>query len=368
MSTATSTFPGQPAVSAIAPKQDGLPTVTTDQFPALADSMTFTYKPAGPERRAPSADIELTMADGGKKRIRVQTPRMRIPWGISDNSKWNSSDPSKIKFTADLSFDRHETDKEQNNLLKFIMSVETRVIREAKKNKADWLPLIKEAADSDELCIDDSNIVRRPMTDQEVMKAFRSAIKPKKTVKKDTGEMQTYPAMFKGKCRKNKNNDVVTSFWRDDVPDPVTKKMKVAPCPMEYARCAPKSGGLEVSLIIEASSVWFMPTTETFGVTWNVNQVRIYSDKVLSSGYGDCTSSYAFGDGASVVTPTTNKRSREDDESDSHAAGVAKKAKTEEANRGKRTRDNEEDDNAAPSAKKPKTEPEAKETKVESVQ
>lgn len=329
---ASSSFPGGSSSSSSAPVPGGV--LQPKDVPARLNDLSMTYKPSGGDRKAPGADIKIKLGDTPSW-LRIVTPRLRMPYGLSDNQKFADS-PDKIKYTTDLSLDDLQTKPEQKEILQAVLSVESWVVQQVKANAKDWMPLVEEQPEEGEdvsaAMAAGGTAKTRPMDAKEIARAFTSCVKKARQVKREDGSMVTYAPMLKFKCRKDKSNGVTTGIFVDEGIDPATNKRKVSPGHVSQARVK----NVVVSEIIEPSSVWFMPATGKFGVSWFVNQIRIHTDVPTNGGtVADRTTTFAFPDAGECHMGENKRKSPEEEEEDAAAAPAedagepkAKKAKT----------------------------------------
>ncbi|QPB44249.1 hypothetical protein [Medusavirus stheno T3] len=328
---ASSSFPGgSSSSSSSGPVSGGI--FQPKDVPARLNDLAITYKPAGGDRKAPGADIKIKLGDTPSW-LRIVTPRLRMPYGLSDNQKYAKT-PDDLKFTTDLSLDDLQTKPEQKEILQAVLSIESWVVQQVKANAKDWMPLVEEQPEEGEdvsaAMAAGGTAKTRPMDAKEIARAFTSCVKKARQVKREDGSVVTYAPMLKFKCRKDKSNGVATGIFVDEGIDSATGKRKVSPGHVSQARAK----NVVVSLIVEPSSVWFMPATGKFGVSWFVNQVRIHTDAQNGGGsLADRTTTFAFPDAAECEMTENKKRKAPEEDDDASAdptaePSAAKKGKT----------------------------------------
>jgi len=295
----------------------GFPNVRAEEIGSLLPHLQLIYSPAKENQQA-RGEIKIKVPPKNElQTVRTATPRVYIPFGLGDNSKFAKGE--KVKYSIQVSLANLEHNEELKALFKYVLAIETWIVKFLTANKEKMLPMVEDDDDDDQEGgrddgdDDESGAAKltvkskkmRCMTDKEIKLAFKkgSAVKPGREVEdKVSGEKKTYPAMLKFKCRQDRTGGMRTTFWQDNYEDidghtGLPRPMMV---PFSAARTVPGTGGLEAALIICPESVWFMGTG-AFGIHWYVNQVHIYHDRILSGARPDVTSTYAF---TNVLSPS----------------------------------------------------------------
>lgn len=288
----------------------GYPNVRPNEIATLLPLMQLIYFPAKDKQPA-RAEIKVKLPPKNElQTIRTATPRVYVPFGLGDNLRFAT--PDKVKYSIQVSLTNLEHNEELMALFKYVLAIETWVVKNITARKDKMLPMVDDDEDEDDDEYEDGEnqevgamssltvkaTKKRLMTDKEIKLAFKqgSAIKAGREAEdKETGEKKTYPPMLKFKCRQDRTGNIRTTFWQDNFEDvdPNTGLPRPVLVPFSAARTVPGTGGLEASLIISPESVWFM-ANGSFGIHWYVNQVHIYHDRILSGARPDVTSTYAF--------------------------------------------------------------------------
>jgi len=190
---------------------------------------------------------------GTKKSLRIQTPVMRIPFGLSSSTLYESSG-----MTVNVSFDQYESNPQLKQFFEFIKKFDNRVFESGKSSHKDWFPGKKYIP--------------------EVLEAnFKRNIKDPKDPK--------YSPLMKFKVPQIKDKYEIDVFIENE---PTTMEA-LTPNAMIIA-------------IVEPRSVWIV--NGNFGVTWTVRQIKIVESGPIGEGIKE-SGGYAFRDSEINYTKRT---------------------------------------------------------------
>lgn len=295
--------PAAAAAAAAAPyagagSASGYATCHYREYEKIANFIVVGDKVKSRDTAPPSASVSLWRGQGHQVQpLRVQTPVLRLPYGLSDNTRFLKKDATgkfteKVKHTLDMSLKDWETKPDINAWVEFVWAVEGAVVETAKKNRATWFkpPVVGIGRGGSA-----ANSAPATVSDDVILSHFKSSIHfcPPDKKNKD-GQPANYPPTFKSKCRYNRGN-LITTFWSDII-DPATGK------PTKLTADHARTKGILQTSMIEVGPVWFMPT-EDFGVTWLVNQTKILTTQDGNS--QEVTETYAFDDADAAYTFAT---------------------------------------------------------------
>ena len=170
------------------------------------------------------------------ERVAFTTPKMRIPFGINIFEE----EGKNPKYSLDLSLDGIETDPKIKAFHDAILSLEQKIMKDAKKNSLAWLK-------------------KKNVSDELIKTLFSSAIKYSKD--KDTGEINTkYAPTFKGKLPywEGKMKTIVFDHNRSKLEGDIVNNF---------------TKGRSITSIVKCSGVWF--SGGKFGMTWQFEQIKL---------------------------------------------------------------------------------------------
>lgn len=179
--------------------------------------------------------------------LRLQLPKMYMPYGISDNIKFIKDDTENKKYWINLSFGDYESNSKYGELKSLIESINEKIIDSACENHQAWF--------------------KKPFKNRDIVEEkFNSSIIYSKD--KSTGEIKNdYPPTFKVNL-KGINDNITTKFFdssRNEIDDVFTKKTK----------------GTNIITIIYGK-LWI--SSSGFGISWKVDQAQIF----LNNSTGNC--------------------------------------------------------------------------------
>lgn len=179
-------------------------------------------------------------AQGGQKRIVLQTPAILAPFGLSAYAQ----NPNELpNYTIDVSFKHADSDPKVAQFLALMRKLDETVLAAAKARYKEWD--IK----------------------KDFVEAYFKPLVTDNKINKTTGAI--YPPQMKTKVPLRDGNVNIAVYDENQKPvspDYITK-------------------GSTVSLIIELCNVWFMGKTQ-FGVNWRVLQVQVKDRPEVQGGYG----------------------------------------------------------------------------------
>jgi hypothetical protein len=182
----------------------------------------------------------------------IQTPRMHIPYDMSDNSTYSSGDESQKKYTVSLSFrgmdrehDPSASKKVQTNarrlreLHEVLAAIKQRIVEEGKLHSGLWLGI--------------------PNADETVINAlFNPIIRQSK----DASGLPNgkYADTISGRVM-YKDSKFITTVYDDPKGEPIDVEGSL------------KKGAV-VSSILEAGSIWM--TGGKLGISWRIGQCHLW--------------------------------------------------------------------------------------------
>lgn len=174
-------------------------------------------------------------------RVNIQTPKMRLPFGISKN-QWNDND--RPKYTVDLSFEKESNDK-LDAFHKMLEDIDEFVMKQAIEHCKEWLGKNKL---SKELSEELYNSVIRKYKDPQT--------------KEFTGK---YPDTLKLKLPQRNGKFMCKAFGPDKQEVDLEEALKP---------------GAKVIAIMQISQIWI--STMGFGVSLNATQLKVYPPMKLT--------------------------------------------------------------------------------------
>jgi hypothetical protein len=178
-----------------------------------------------------SINILYKYPDGKVAPLRIQTPRMRLPFGFSIFVPKKAEEKQGISATVSFSFQGMDIDSNIEALYQLVNSVDRLNLEKIEQNALEWLGKKKSKEILEEL--------------------YSAGIKP-------PPEGKDYASTFRTKVL-SWNDKINTKFFD-------SSKEPIAP-----TECAPGSEGVG---LVELSKLWIGP--KEFGVTWNCLQVKCY--------------------------------------------------------------------------------------------
>jgi hypothetical protein len=179
--------------------------------------------------------------------FRVQLPKMGLPFGVG---KFTNPDTGDTKYSLDLSMKDIEPKVIEN-----FQKIEEAIIDYAEKNSVELF---------------------KKKRSKEILKEFyKSFIK---FHEEDGEQSDKYPPRFKAKLWTT-NNDFSCDVFDSVKVDGAYPKIK-----LNVDNCDEIiTGGSHCEAIIQASGIWVVQ--DSFGISWSVNQLKIYKNANSLSGY-----------------------------------------------------------------------------------
>lgn len=203
----------------------------------------------------------------GEGRLLVQTPEMRVPFGIS---YWPGENGAPDKYSLDLSFDGHDSRDSVRAFLAMIDSLDRQLIKTGFESSMSWF--------------------KRKLPSEEVLEAlYTRSLRYSKD--KETGEITNkYAPTMKVQLptRDGKFDFPVFNGAREEID-------------LMNVFNTGNTKGAKAQAILQLTSVWIVGSK--FGITWKVKQLKFVTPAALNG--------YAF------------QRTEDDDEEDEAAAAAA---------------------------------------------
>lgn len=214
-----------------------------------------------------TARINYRYGDGeDSQKMIIQTAKMRVPFGISNDEKFGSG----TKWDIRLSFQGEERTKSIQRFRTCMENIDKAVINKCLENCGNWL--------------EDDEYDEKLLT-----KCFKSSIKKSKK--------ENYADMFKISIPFNQENTAPRS--NIEFYDSSTN-----PTPIDYSDVKP---GSEVVCLIEVAGIWMSPGTNQFGLSVRLVQMQVFQTKQLK--------------GFQIQTETDDYDELEDDKEDTESVG-----------------------------------------------
>jgi len=208
---------------------------------------------------------------GEKQSIILQTPKMRMPYDMSQFKQDNAPADADAKYSISLAFNNMESDEKIKTLFDKLTSLDKRLINLGIKNSQKWF---------------------KAKHNKEVIKALYSPI-IKYYKDKETGEISDkFAPTIKLKLPRSKDKKFVCQVFND-------KREQV-----ELESVVGK--GALVQTLMKCSSIWF--AGGKFGVSWRVEQMKVTPSKRLQG--------YAFEDSDDECDDVEEVTAIEDSSSD----------------------------------------------------
>lgn len=199
--------------------------------------------------------------------IRIRTPPMRVPFGLSDNINFvGEEDKKAIRFYLELSLDNYESDPDMMALYEFASALEDADIEAVNTHKDEWVPKFGKGKGKPK-----AKAEKKDVSD------FYTT-----TIKFSEDATKNYPPRLRTRCN-SKFGQVTTKFYNKnkkvpllnpDTGEPVLNPATGEPR-MVYSIMKPENLGRGdvVEVILERGSMWF--GNNQFGSRWMVKQVLV---------------------------------------------------------------------------------------------
>lgn len=189
--------------------------------------------------------------------LRIQTPKMALPFGVS---KWESTPGSSTyKYLMEFSFnDYNNGDNKMKTFYENIKAIENKVKNEAETQSVAWF--------------------KKKQSRELIDEFFKSQVKV--SLDKDGEESDKYPPRLRSKVIHSEQDgfkiDVYDSEKNEDG---------------EYERLVLDKDNLEETIprgskavaILECTGIWFVE--KSFGISWKVAQVKVFKNQNKLSGF-----------------------------------------------------------------------------------
>lgn len=189
-------------------------------------------EPKGPDGKAKTVYVNYSKGN----RLIVQTPEMRMPFGLS---KWDNDGKSTPKFSLGLSFDDMDSRSSVKAFYDMLVKMDDLAVETAIKHKKTWFK-------------------GKPYTDDTLRAIFTPSIKFPKD--KEGNVKNDYPPTFKVSLGYNEKENVLTT----EVYDAHKNQINLLDCETKGARAA---------VIMQCAGIWM--TQMGFGLSWRAIQVRV---------------------------------------------------------------------------------------------
>jgi hypothetical protein len=187
----------------------------------------------GEQTKNKSGGNQVSLLYEGGRRIILQTPKMAVPFGVSEYVPENNAGP--VKYSLDASFKGVPEDTRLNRFLEVAHAIDTRMIDLAVENSKAWFG--------------------KQMSREVVEELYRPLVKPSKQPEK-------YAPTIKFKIRPARDGGSgmnVQAFDKDHGPFDMTDFQS----------------GSSVKCIVDFAPIWFV--NKQFGVTLNIMQLEVVS-------------------------------------------------------------------------------------------
>ena len=219
-------------------------------FPRDFDTSKIVVSKYQKQKDSASGNVRIKYAfedSESTDRLIIQSARMRIPFGITNNEKY-SKEGDQLKWDIRCSFDGEEKNKKIQKFRECIDKFDDFIIAEAIKNSEEWL----NDDDADE---------------KSIKKSYKSALKKFKP-KKEKPE-QVYSDTFKINIPWDYEKNAPSSsveFYDDNGNE--TDWTNVTP-------------GCEIIALFSISGIWCSPGINSFGVSTKLVQLQIFKPKKI---------------------------------------------------------------------------------------
>lgn len=205
------------------------------------DKIAFVPRPQKEKGKVKLSILYTHNPEDEPERLIVQTPKMRAPFGISDNAAFKKSPSDATKVDLNLSFD--ENDPKIVEFRHLIEGIDALVKKKGLEHAKEWI-------NDDE------------PDEKSIRKAFSSRIKKPKE-----GE---YPDTYR-----------VSVPWDQDkncIPDRIEFYNEKA----EKVQSDYIMRGCKVVALIDINEIWTMHATGKFGITTRLFQLQVFKPKRLT--------------------------------------------------------------------------------------
>lgn len=186
-----------------------------------------------------SARVSYVLPDGSTDKLILQTARMKVPFGLSNDEKFGNG----TKWDIRLSFQGEDNDSKIKRFRECAEALDTRIVETALENCKDWLD-------------DDDHDMKT------LRKAYKNPIK--KSKKAEYSDMYRISVPFN---RENTAPQSSVEFF-DDKGEPVSWK-EIKP-------------GCSMICLFEVNGVWISKGMNQFGLSVRLLQAQIFQTKKLS--------------------------------------------------------------------------------------
>jgi hypothetical protein len=184
-------------------------------------------------------------------RLVIQSPRMRVPFGISNNEKY--ADGKKLKWSIQISFDNEQSDVRIASFRKCVTDLDNAVIQKGLENSAVWLKNPKHTAETIRMSYASALKTGKDNASSKYPDAVKISIPWDTSINEETGVERDQPASW-------------VEFF-DENGNEVTWEYVVPQC--------------EVKAVFGVSGVWCSPGIRMFGTSLKLIQMQVFKPKKI---------------------------------------------------------------------------------------
>lgn len=217
-------------------------------FPRDFNSDNVVFSKMIKQKDSASGNVRMRYNYGTEpERLVIQTARMRVPFGITNNEKYNDKN-APLKWDVRISFDGEDKNKKIQRFRECLDSLDKEIQKEALKNAKEWL----NDDDPDE---------------KSIRKSYKSCLKKfkPKADKPDSVYADTFKINIPWDYELNKPASYV-EFYDEDGKE------------TDYTSV---TNGCEVVALFSINGVWCSPGINSFGTTAKLVQLQVFKPKKI---------------------------------------------------------------------------------------
>jgi hypothetical protein len=216
-----------------------------------SDKLTFSEYQQNKDSATGSVKLGYRIKSSEPDRLIIQSARMRVPFGITNNEKY--ADGKKLKWSIQLSFDNEHSDPRIASFRKCITDLDNAVIQKGFENCGTWLKNTKHTLDSIRMAYASALKVCSESKAGKYADTIKVSIPWDTSVDEETGKERDQPSSW-------------VEFF-DENGNEVTWEYVVPNC--------------EVKVVFSVPGVWCSPGIRMFGTNFKLVQMQVFKPKKI---------------------------------------------------------------------------------------